>query len=129
MIALILGQRGPSQRPHFTVDRPRVITLLLQRDLNGGDNLIRRKSVETVDRLVVVIIRVGIVTPGRIPPAVIPAPPTEIEKDDRGATMPPPIMTMMVMKIVDVIQARLRSAGDISVPIPEPVGRLRIELV
>ena len=129
MIALIAREGGASERSHFTVDGPGVITLLLKRNLNTGHDLIRRKPVVAVDRLVVLILRVGIVTPGRIPPAVIPTPPAKIEKDDGGATMPPPVRAVMMMTIVDVVQARLGSVGDISVPIPETARRLRIEFV
>ena len=129
MIALILGERRSSQRSHFSVDRPSVITLLLERDLDTGHDLFGRESAVTIDRLVVLIIRVGIVTPGRIPPAVVPAPPTEIEKDDRSAMIPPPVMVVVMMMIVNVGHARLRTAADMSVPIPETGGSLRIESV
>src|SRR5437588_2607391 len=107
MVALVTCNRGPGKRTHFAVDGPGVITLLLECDLNAGHDLVGRKTVGTVNRFVVLIIRVGIVTPGRIPPAVIPAPPTEIEKDDGGTMIPPPIRAVMMLTLIEVIQTCL----------------------
>src|SRR2546429_7231035 len=107
MVALVTCNRGPGKRTHFAVDGPGVITLLLECDLNAGHDLVGRKTVGTVNRFVVLIIRVGIVTPGGIPPAVIPAPPAEVEKDDSDATIPPPVGAMVMIAIIKVIQSRL----------------------
>src|SRR5260370_37891174 len=96
----------------------------VQLSLNAGHDLVRRKAVVTVNRFVVLIIRVGIVTPGWIPPAVIPAPPTEIEKDDGGAMISPPVATVVVIQMIEVVQSRLRNAGHIAVPIAKARRRL-----
>src|SRR2546429_7811986 len=107
MVALVTCNRGPGKRTHFTVDGPAVVTALLQGSLNAGHDLVGRKTVGTVNRFVVLIIRVGIVTPGWIPPTVIPAPPTEVEKDDGGTMIPPPIRAVMMMTLIEMIQSRL----------------------
>ena len=129
MVALVTCNRGPGKRTHFAVDGPGVIPLLLECDLNAGHDLVGRKTVGTVNRFVVLIIRVGIVTPGRIPPAVIPTPPTEIEEDDGDAMMVPPPRVVMMITIVKVVQMRLRDAADVPVPIPKTVGGLWVESV
>src|SRR2546429_5279308 len=96
MVALVTCNRGPGKRTDFAVDGPGAITLLLECDLNAGHDLVGRKTVGTVNRFVVLIIRVGIVTPAGTPPAVIPAPPTEIEKHDGGTMIRPPIRACMI---------------------------------
>jgi hypothetical protein len=67
-----------------------IITLLLQRGLHVGDNLIRGQIVIGVDRTVVSIICVRIIAPGRIPIPSIPViPSTESEHDAVVMTVPP----------------------------------------
>src|ERR1700736_4489739 len=127
MIALIASNRCPGQRTHCAVDGVGVITTLLERSLNAGDDLVRRRSVVTIDRLVVLIIRVGIVAPGRIPPAVIPAPPTPVEEDECETVVFPPIAIVMMVTMIRVVEARLRCAGDVAVPVAKTRRGLRIE--
>src|SRR2546423_6202263 len=117
VVGLKTRDRGACQRTHAPVDRVLVISALLERSLNTGDNLFGRLTVVTVDRFVVVVVRIGIVTPGRVPPAVVPTPPAEIEKDDRGTMMPPPRMVVMMVTIVQMIQTRLVCVRDVPVPI------------
>src|ERR1700716_2805840 len=64
MISLVTRDRGAGERAHLTVDFVTVITELLQLSLNTGDDLVRRKPVITINRFVVLIIRVRVVTPG-----------------------------------------------------------------
>src|SRR6202023_923674 len=94
MIALVTREGSPSERTHFAVDGIGVITKLLQFGLNAGDDLFRREV--AINWFVVLIIRVGIVTPGRIPPAIVPAPPAPVEKDERRAMIFPPIVVVMM---------------------------------
>ena len=74
--------------------------------------LVGGQAVGTVDRLIVLIIRVWIVAPGGIPPAVIPAPPARIEKNDGSAVVPPPIvmvvMMLMMMEDADLWEEYVR---------------------
>jgi len=107
MVALVTRNRALGERTHFAVDGVGVIAELLQLRLNAGDDLIRGRGGGAVDRLVVLIIRVGIVTPGRVPPAIVPAPPAEIEKDQRQAMVSPPVLIVMMMAVVCVDRARL----------------------
>src|SRR5947209_1055762 len=128
MIALVTRERGSSQRPHGSIDRLSLVTELLQFRLNTGDDLVGGQAVGAVDRLIVLIIRVWIVAPGGIPPAVIPAPPARIEKNDGSAVVPPPIVMVVMMLIHRVDLLRLRRGRPISVPIAQSRRRLRIQL-
>src|SRR6266853_366460 len=87
MISLVTRDGGAGERTHSAVGGIGVVTELLQLSLNTGHDLVRRKPVVAINRFVVPIIRGRIVTPGRIPPAVIPTPPAPIEKDDGGAAV------------------------------------------
>src|SRR2546430_15342373 len=129
MISLVTRDGGAGERTHSAVGGIAVVTELLQLNLNTGHDLVRRKPVVAINRFVVPIIRGRIVTPGRIPPAVIPTPPAPIEKDDGGAAGSPPIGAVVMVTVVRVVQSRLRNAADVSAPIAETGGNLRIELV
>src|SRR5690348_3798221 len=118
VIALIARNRALRQWAHFAVDGIGVITELLELCLNTGDDLVRRFAVGPVNRLVVLIIRVGVVTPRRVPPAVVPAPPTPVEKDQRDAMMLPPIFPMMMVAIACVNGLRLGRARSAAIRIP-----------
>ena len=128
MIALIARDGRLSLRTHFAVDGVGIITELLQLGLHAGNDLIRLLTVGAVDRLVVLVIGVGIVTPGRIPPAVPPTPPAPVKKDDRGAMMSPPIFAVMIVVIHGVDLVGLRPGCTIPGPIPQTRRRLGIEL-
>src|SRR5438445_1988753 len=119
MVALVAGNGGASKRAHFAIHGVLIVAALLQLRLDAGDDLFGREPIITVDRLVIVVIRIRIVTPGWIPPAIVPAPPAKIEKDDRGAMVPPPPVVVMMITIIEVVEMRLVGAGDIAVPIPE----------
>src|SRR5258707_15510771 len=73
--------------------------------------------------------RVRGVTPGRIPPAVIPTPPAPVEKDDGGAAVSPPIGAVVMVTVVRVVQSRLRNAADVAAPTTKTRRSLRIEFV
>ena len=94
VVALVSCDRRPRKRPEQAVNVALIITLLLQRSLHVGDNLIRGQIVIGVDRSVVGVICARIVTPGRVPIARIPIiPSTESEHDAVVMTVPPaPLM-------------------------------------
>src|SRR5262249_60394943 len=104
-----------------------ILTPPLTASLNAGDNLYRLFAVIAVDRVVVLVIRVGSVTPGRIPPAVIPAPPAPVEKDESNAMVPPPPTVVMMMAMIGVVQSRLPDGIDVTVPIAQAGGWLRVQ--
>ena len=86
--------------------------------MNVSDCFIRRQTVIAIDRAVIAIIGVvGVVTPGRIPPAIIPAPVTTIDKDDRVTMVMPPIPAM-VMTVVAVMMSGLGEVRDSTVRVP-----------
>src|SRR5205814_705316 len=128
-VALVTRDRRASKRTHSAVNSVGVITELLQLRLDTGDNLFGREPIIAVNRLVAVVVRIGIVTPRGIPPAVIPAPPAKVEKDDRGAMVPPPPVVVMMITLIQVVEMRLVGAGNIAAPIPDTGRRLRIESV
>src|SRR2546422_1514239 len=74
LIGLVGGERLAGQRPEQSIHLTSVIAHLLQHGLHVGDHLIRRLSVVThIDRSVVgIIFGRRIVTPCRIPVAVVP---------------------------------------------------------
>src|ERR1051326_3422146 len=118
MIALVVGNRGAGQRPHDSIDGIVVVAELLQRALHIRDDLIGRESVITIDRLIVgVIVIVGIVAPGWIPPTVPPSPPAEIQKDNRDAMTSPPATIVMRISEFAIVLSRLRRAVGFSLPV------------
>src|SRR4030095_14098623 len=72
VIALVtrdcLTCKGPQQPVHITL----IIALRLQRRLDIGDDLIRRQAVVSVDGTIIRVVRIGSVTPCRVPPTRIP---------------------------------------------------------
>src|SRR5438034_5473129 len=74
LIGLVGGERLPGQRPEQSIHLTLVIAHLLQHGLHVSDHLIRRLSTVTrIDRSVVgIIFGRRIVTPCRIPVAVVP---------------------------------------------------------
>jgi len=129
MIALVARDRALSERAHLAVNGVGVIAELLQFGLNASDDLVGRETGGAVDGLIVLIIRVGIVTPRRVPPAVIPTPPTPIEKDQRQAVVPPPVLIVMMMRIVSVILVGLRGCRGVPAAIFQSRDGLRVEFV
>jgi len=129
MITLTARDCGAGERSHLAIHGVGVVTALLQCNLNAGHDLMRRKAVVTVNRFVVPVIRVRIVTPGRIPPPVIPTPPAPVEKDDGDAVVSPPIGAMVMAAVIRVVQPSLSSTVDVPAPMTETGGCLRIELV
>src|ERR1700738_171796 len=124
LVALIASDSRLSERTHCAVNGVGVIPALLQRSLNTGDDLVGREAALAVDRLVVLIIRIGIVAPRRGPPAVVPAPPAPVDEDEGETMAPPPIVIVMIVAMIRVVPLRLIGAGDIAVPMAKTRGGL-----
>ena len=87
---MVICDRGASKRPEQTIHFALIIALLLQRGLHVGGHLIRWQIIITIDRAIICIIRVGIVTPSRVPISRIPSiPPTVYENDPIIMVSPP----------------------------------------
>src|SRR6185437_8467689 len=87
-----------------------------------GDNFVGKKSIVTVDRPVVLIVGIGgIITPGWVPPSVIPAPEAQIDENDRRAMLAPPIAIVVMMMVVIVTMTGLGPSGSSALPIAQAV--------
>src|SRR4026207_111738 len=75
VVSLISCQRPARLRTKVSIDRPRIISLFLQCDLDVHDDSIRCQIAVAINRPVVRIVGVGVVAPGWIPVARVPVPP------------------------------------------------------
>src|SRR4051812_43743413 len=102
MVRLVAGQRCAGQRPKKSVDFALVISFLVKRGLNIGNDLIGRQAGLTgVDRAVIRIVGItGIVTPGREPEAGVPIIIAAADQDDVVVVMMPPIVVVPFRMVV-----------------------------
>src|SRR5437763_16670597 len=86
-------------RSELPVDRAGVVTVPLQLCLHVDHDLVRRQIALTIDRTVVRIVSVSVLTPRRIPVTPVPEIPASANKDDAVvvAGPPPPIMPLPVV--------------------------------
>ena len=86
-------------RSELPVDRAGVVTVPLQLCLHVDHDLVRRQIAVTIDRTVVRIVSVSVVTPRRIPVTPVPEIPASANKDDAVvvAAPPTPIMPLPVV--------------------------------
>jgi len=89
VIALVIRERCTRKRANETVHVSAVITLLLERSLYIGDDLVGRQVIISVDGAVPGILRVGIIAPGREPITGVPV--------IRGAEHERDVVTIMVV--------------------------------
>ena len=128
VVALIIRDGCPGQRPDDAVHRVLIISELLQRALHVGHDLVGRKTVVSVNRLVVLIIRVvRIVAPCRIPPAGVPGPKAPVEENNGRAVISPPIAIVMMTTMLCMPAARFGKIVAFAVPIAQPRRSLRIQ--
>ena len=128
MIALVVRNCGPSQRSHRAINRVTKITALLQCALHIRDHLVGWQSIITIDWLIVGIVGiVRIIAPRWIPPAIIPTPPSKIEKDDGSAAASPPIAVVTSRSKFSMIAPRFGRAINLAVPVTQLRGSLWIE--
>src|SRR6059058_4085418 len=98
-----------------------VIAEALQLALHIGNSFVGRETVVAVDRLIGVVVGVvGIVTPRWIPPAVIPAPVTAADEDDRVTMIVPPAAAV-TMAMLAVLMSRLAPVARAAVPTAEAI--------
>ena len=101
-VALEPGQRFLGERPENSIHFVGVVTQGLERALHVGDDLIGQEAIESIDRSVIFVVTIiGIITPGRIPPAVEPAPEPPVNQNDDRAMMTPSV-TVMVVKMTQL---------------------------
>src|SRR5207248_852939 len=92
MIDLITLNRAARPRTQDAIDRSIVVPLLRQRPLHVRCHIARRSLAVAEDRAIVNVVAViGIISVGRIPPAVVPIPVTASVKDEAEIVAPPPI--------------------------------------
>src|SRR5436309_14336422 len=86
-------------RSELPVDRAGVVTVPLQLCLHVDHDLVRRQIAVTIDRTVVRIVSVSVVTPRLIPVTPVPEIPASANKDDAVvvAAPPTPIMPLPVV--------------------------------
>jgi hypothetical protein len=99
MVSLEGCDRLPRHRSKNAIDRSSIIPIPLQLGLDVDHDLVRRQVAVTVNRTVVRIVSVWIVTPRWIPVARIPEIPASANKDDAVvvAAPPTPIMPLPVV--------------------------------
>src|SRR5258708_18103509 len=76
------------------IDRAGIITVPLQLCLHVDHDLVRRQIAVTIDRTVVRIVSVSVVTPRRIPVTPVPEIPASANKDDPVVVDAPPTPIM-----------------------------------
>lgn len=107
-IALIPRECFLRQRAKDTIRFVGKVAESLQLALHVGHDLIRQKAITSINRSVVFVIgAVWIITPGGIPPAVVPAPVAPVDEDDGVAAVMPPIATVMIAMVIVLAVARL----------------------
>src|SRR5437899_3587662 len=95
MIDLVSLNRAARPWTQDAIDWPIIVPLLRQRPLHVHRHVARRSLAVAEDRAVVNIVAViGIISVGRIPPAVVPIPVTATVKDEAEIVAPPPIAFM-----------------------------------
>src|SRR5882762_10521683 len=99
MVSLESCDRLTRHRSKLSVNRAGVVTVPLQLCLHVDHDLVRRQIAVTIDRTVVRIVSVSVVTPRRIPVTPVPEIPASANKDDAVvvAAPPTPIMPLPVV--------------------------------
>ena len=117
-IALIPGKCFLCQRAKDTIRFVGKVAESLQLALHVGHDLIRQKAITSINRSVVFVIgTVWIISPGGIPPAVVPTPIAQVDEDDRVAAVMPPITTMMIAMVIVMAMARLGPTRFATLPV------------
>ena len=98
--ALKSCQRPARLRTKVSIGRSGIIPLLLQCNLDIHDDPIRRQVAIAVNRPVVGIVRVRVVTPGWIPVIGVPVPPPAQHKDDARVVISPPAAVMPLPVVI-----------------------------
>src|SRR4029453_2627961 len=132
VVSLISCQRPACLRTKVSIDRSRIISLFLQCDLDVHDDPIWGQIAIAVNRSVVRIVRVRVVTPGWIPVASVPVPPPAQHKHNaRVVTYPPRavmpysvvIVKRSVVRATETIAPSIVDDADVSIPIHRHVAR------
>src|SRR6266480_89623 len=113
-------------RSQLSVNRAGIVTVPLQLCLHLNNYLVRGQVAVTVDRSVVRIVRIRIVTPCWIPVTRVPVPPIATYKDDAAVIVAPPSAIMPLSVVIPkrsiLLSAKLAASpvvgnGHISVPV------------
>ena len=123
-VLLVAAQGSLGYRAESSVHPRGVIAEALQFGLHVGDGLIRWQAVVFVDRPIVVVGGViRVVTPGRVPPAIVPTPVPAADENDRVATVMPPIVAVIPIMMAAMMVGRLAPVRMSALPVAELVLR------